>query len=150
MVADNQGRQRQSGLGGLWLPDEYLAEKFFDQGICSLLRDARFSDNRRHPSLSHSNKARDARRHASQRGCSRENEMQKTILTIAGSALIALSTVQLAAASEHHGRTHHRTPAVAQFRGSNAYAAPAYIAVQPELSGYGYRYSGGYSAPAGR
>jgi hypothetical protein len=72
--------------------------------------------------------------------------MQKTILTIAGSALIALSTVQLAAASEHQGRTHHRSQASVQFRRSNAYVAPAFVAVQPQ--GYGY-YSGGYSAPAG-
>jgi hypothetical protein len=77
--------------------------------------------------------------------------MQKTILTIAGSALIALSTVQLAAASEHQGRTHHRSAAAVQFRQSNALVAPAYVAVQPELPGYGYGYgySGGYSAPAG-
>jgi len=69
--------------------------------------------------------------------------MKKSILTIAGSALIALSTVQLAAASEHHqGRVHHR----ASVRDSNAYVAPAFDAVQSE----GYRYSGGYSAPAGR
>jgi hypothetical protein len=74
-------------------------------------------------------------------------KMQKTILTIAGSALIALSTVQLAAASEHQTRTHHRSTASAQFRHSNAYAAPAYVAVQP--AGSGYNYSGGYSAPAG-
>ena len=69
--------------------------------------------------------------------------MKKSILTIAGSALIALSTVQFAAASEHHqGRVHHR----ASVRDSNAYVAPAFDAVQSE----GYRYSGGYSAPAGR
>jgi hypothetical protein len=72
--------------------------------------------------------------------------MQKTIWTIAGAALIALSTVQLTAASEH--RTHHRSQASTQFRQSNAYAAPAFVAVQPAWSGYGY-YSGGYSAPAG-
>ena len=76
--------------------------------------------------------------------------MQKTILTIAGSALIALSAVQFAAASEHHGRMHHRAPASAQFRNSNAYVVPPYVAVQPEWSGYSYGYSGGYSAPAGR
>ena len=70
--------------------------------------------------------------------------MKKSLLTIAGSALIALSSVQFAAASEHHqGRVHHR----ASFRDSNAYVAPAYDAVQPEWSGY--RYSGGISAPAG-
>ena len=68
--------------------------------------------------------------------------MKKTILTIAGSALIALSAVQLAAAAEHHqGRVHHR----ASVRDSNAYVAPAHDAVQPEQ----YRYSGGISAPAG-
>jgi hypothetical protein len=76
-------------------------------------------------------------------------KMQKTILTIAGSALIVLSTVQFAAASEHQGRTPHRAIANAQFRHSNAYVAPAYVAVQPEWSGYNYGYSGGYSAPAG-
>jgi hypothetical protein len=74
-------------------------------------------------------------------------KMQKTILTIAGAALIALSTVQLAAASEHQNRTHHRATANAQFRHSNAYAAPASVAVQPAWSGYNY--SGGNSAPAG-
>jgi opacity protein-like surface antigen len=75
--------------------------------------------------------------------------MQKTILTIAGSALIALSTVQFAsAASERQQvRTHHRAAATAQYRNSNAYAPPAYVAA-PESYGNGY-YSGGYSAPAG-
>jgi len=69
--------------------------------------------------------------------------MRTTILTIAGSVLIALSAVQLAAASEHQqSRVHHR----ASVRDSNASVAPAYDAVQPE----GYRYNGGYSAPAGR
>ena len=69
--------------------------------------------------------------------------MKKSILTMAGSALIVLSAVQFAAASEpQQGRLHHR----AAIRESNAYAAPAYDAVQSE----GYRYSGGYSAPAGR
>ena len=75
--------------------------------------------------------------------------MKKTILTIAGSALIILSTVQFAAASEHQGRAHQRST---QFRQSNAYAAPATVAVQPEWPGYGYGdgyYSHGISAPAG-
>ena len=70
--------------------------------------------------------------------------MQKTILMMAGSALIALSTVQFAAASEHQDRMHHRAHTSAPFRDSNAYAAPA----QPEWSGYGYT-GGGMSAPAG-
>jgi hypothetical protein len=68
--------------------------------------------------------------------------MKKTILTIAGSALIALSTVQFAAASEHQERVHHRAHST-QFRDTNAYAP-----VQPEWSGSSY--SGGFSAPAGR
>ena len=74
--------------------------------------------------------------------------MQKKILTIAGSVLIAFSTVQFAAASEHQGKTHHRITATAQFRHSNAYVEPA---PQPEWPGYGYGgyYSRGYSAPAG-
>ena len=71
--------------------------------------------------------------------------MRKTILTAAGSALIILSAVQLAAASEHH-RAHRadRAPVVTseQFRNSNA-AWPA--AVEPDWS----RYNGGMSAPAG-
>jgi hypothetical protein len=72
--------------------------------------------------------------------------MKKTIVTIAGSALIALSTVQLAAAAEqHHGKVHHR--AATEFRDSNAYAEPLYgAAAESDAS----RYSGGYSAPAGR
>ena len=73
--------------------------------------------------------------------------MKKTILTIAGSALIALSTVQLAAAaSERQNKVHHRSSAAAsQFRNSNAFAAPAY-----ESASETYRYTGGWSAPAGR
>jgi hypothetical protein len=71
--------------------------------------------------------------------------MKKTILTIAASALFALSAVQLAAASEHYrGKTHHRT-ANTEFRDSHAYALPTYEAAQPEW----YRYSGGYSDLAG-
>lgn len=93
-------------------------------------------------------KARDASHHASQRGPSWEKKMQKTILTIAGSALIVLSTIQFAAAASGHQGRHHRS-ATAQFRQSNAYAAPA----QVELPGYGYGsgyYSHGFSAPAGQ
>jgi hypothetical protein len=72
--------------------------------------------------------------------------MKKMNLAIAGSLLIALATAQLAAASEHHSKMHHRGSATAaQFRNSNAYAEPSYGATQPEW----YRYSGGYSAPAG-
>ena len=69
--------------------------------------------------------------------------MKKTILTIAGSALIVFSAVQFAAATEQHHRVHHR--ANSEFRDSNAFVPPAYEAA-PEA----YRYSGGWSAPAGR
>ena len=68
--------------------------------------------------------------------------MKKTILTIAGSALIIFSAVQFASA-EPRQRTHHR--ANGEFRDSNAFAAPAYESA-PET----YRYTGGWSAPAGR
>jgi hypothetical protein len=66
-----------------------------------------------------------------------ETTMKNTIVAIAGSTLIALSTVQLAAATEQHHR-HHR---VTEFRDSNALVAPADEAT---------RYSYGWSAPAGR
>jgi hypothetical protein len=69
--------------------------------------------------------------------------MRKTTLIIAGSALIALSTVQFAAASEHQDKVHHRAHVSSQYRDTNAYAAPA------EWSGPNYG-GGGYSAPAGR
>ncbi len=73
--------------------------------------------------------------------------MSRVFLTIAGSALIALSAVQFAAASEHQYRTHHRVHASAQYRDTNAsYAAP----VLPEWPSNGGYYSGGISAPAGR
>jgi hypothetical protein len=77
--------------------------------------------------------------------------MKRTILAIAGSALIVSSGIQLAGAAEHHQRrTHQRT--YPDFRDSNAYARP------PVGYGYGYgseaepewyRYSGGYSDMAG-
>jgi hypothetical protein len=72
--------------------------------------------------------------------------MTKTILTIAGSALIALATIQFAAAAEPQGRTHHRA-SVGALRNSNASAAPAYVAAQADWAGY--RINGGNSAPAG-
>jgi hypothetical protein len=70
--------------------------------------------------------------------------MKNTIFTIVGSALIVFSTVQFAAANEQNHRTvrHH---ASAEFRNSNAFVAPAY-----EPAADAYRYSGGWSAPAGR
>jgi hypothetical protein len=67
--------------------------------------------------------------------------MKKTILTIAGSALIVFSAVQFASA-EPRQRAHHR--ANSEFRNSNAFVPPAYESA-PET----YRYTGGLSAPAG-
>ena len=55
--------------------------------------------------------------------------MQKTFLTVLGATLIAATTVQMAAASEHHARKAHAT-AIQHFRNSNAYAAPGDTAAQ--------------------
>jgi hypothetical protein len=74
--------------------------------------------------------------------------MRKTILTILGSALLAASTVQIAAAAEHDkGRKVYRTPAPMseQFRDTNAYWPSPYA--QPDWSRY---QNGAESAPAGR
>jgi hypothetical protein len=72
--------------------------------------------------------------------------MRKTILTVLGSALIAASAAQMAAAAQPH-RSHKadRAPVMTneQFRDSNA----AWPAAQPDWSRYS---SGGLSAPAGR
>jgi hypothetical protein len=67
-----------------------------------------------------------------------EKKMKKMFLTLASSAVIALSAVHFAAAAEHHsGRVHHH--AHAGFRDSNAYAVPAYrVPQQPDWD----RYSG--------
>jgi hypothetical protein len=75
--------------------------------------------------------------------------MRKTILTILGSALLAASTVQIAAAAEYRkAQKVDRAPAPASqgFRNSNAYwPAPS---VDPgTLSRYE---NGAESAPAGR
>jgi hypothetical protein len=55
--------------------------------------------------------------------------MQKTILTLLGSAVLMASTVQIAAAAEHHHARkvyRPRAPVSAQYRDSNAYyTAPA-------------------------
>jgi hypothetical protein len=75
--------------------------------------------------------------------------MQKTILTILASSLLAASTVQFAAAAEHHKshklyRTH--APINEEIRNSNAsYGWPA-PATESDWSRYQY---GAGSAPAG-
>ena len=72
--------------------------------------------------------------------------MRKTILSMLGVSVLAMATVQAAAASErHHTQTTDRV-ASEQMRRGNANAAFAYIAVEPQYRSYG----GGMSAPAGR
>ena len=73
--------------------------------------------------------------------------MRKTMLTILGSALIVATSVQFAAAAQrHHDKANPAVVTQQQTRNSNAYAAwPAPTAQSDEL----YRYSGGFSAPAG-
>jgi hypothetical protein len=72
--------------------------------------------------------------------------MRKTILTILGAALMAASTVPMAAAGEHpHERKLHRAQWTAQFRNANNSVRRA---VQP---GWYSDYTEGHviSAPAG-
>ncbi len=46
--------------------------------------------------------------------------MRKTVLTILGTLLIAGSAVQMASATEHHGRKAHRAPSAASEQFLNA------------------------------
>lgn len=73
--------------------------------------------------------------------------MKKTVLTILGSALIVATSVQFAsAAPRHQNKADRAVVSQQQPRPVDAYAAwPA-----PAYSNDAYRYSGGYSAPAGR
>jgi hypothetical protein len=76
--------------------------------------------------------------------------MRKTILTVLGSAVLVASTVQIAAAAEHH-RSHrvYRQPApVAQsFRYGNPYNSNAYYGSDPYDSNAYYGYGYGWGAP---
>jgi hypothetical protein len=76
-----------------------------------------------------------------------DKKMQKTVLTILGSALIVASAAQAASATEHH-RLHRVARAPAQIsepvRNANA-SVPALT--QDDWSRY---QNGAYSAPAGR
>ena len=74
--------------------------------------------------------------------------MRKTILTVLGSALIVSASMQFAdAAQRYHGKTDRAVTSQQQLdRNADAYAAWPAPALQPDWS----RYSGGYSAPAGR
>jgi hypothetical protein len=82
------------------------------------------------------------------RRLNKEIKMRKTILTILGSALLAASTVQIAAAAENQkARKVFRAPApvTQEFRNSNSYwPAPS---VDPRWSRYE---NGAETAPAGR
>lgn len=71
--------------------------------------------------------------------------MRKSMLTIVGSALLVAASVQFAAAAQrHHGKADRAVATRQQTRNADAYAAwPA--PAQSDL----YRYSGGFSAPAG-
>jgi hypothetical protein len=71
--------------------------------------------------------------------------MRRIILTLLGSALLATATVQLADAAQQ-GRKVHRAPAATSEQLRNSNAEWTRQSVQPDWS----RYSGGYSAPAGR
>jgi hypothetical protein len=73
--------------------------------------------------------------------------MRKIILAILGTALIAGATAQFAAAAERYPTrkaARVTAPASDQFHNSNA-SWPI-----PQEQPYWSRYSGGYSAPAGR
>jgi hypothetical protein len=72
--------------------------------------------------------------------------MRKTMLTILGSALLVAASVQFAtAAQRHHGKADRAVATQQQTRNADAYAAWPAPAAQSDA----YRYSGGYSAPAG-
>jgi Tfp pilus assembly protein FimT len=67
----------------------------------------------------------------------KEIPMRNAILLMFVVPLMAALISPQAVASEHqHARAKARTAAIKQFRNSNAYAAPADIAVQPTWWGY--------------
>jgi cysteine synthase len=68
--------------------------------------------------------------------------MRKTILTVLGATLIAATTVQMAAASEHHARKTFRAPVPASQQFHNANNSAIWSA-QP--GGYSSAGPGGYN-----
>jgi hypothetical protein len=83
----------------------------------------------------------DARRHCFAISMQqRETTMRKIVLTVVGASLMAASTIQMAAAAGNHVHKADRAAASQQFRNANNAA---------DWSA-GPRYSGGFSAPAGR
>jgi hypothetical protein len=73
--------------------------------------------------------------------------MRKTIFTIAGSALIVATSVQFAAAAQRHHPGKSECVVIGQQQSRNADACAAWPA--PAVQSDAYRYSGGWSAPAG-
>ncbi len=75
--------------------------------------------------------------------------MKKTVLAIAGSAVIVFSGLSFAATAEHqNGKTHHH--AYSSYRDSNALSQPSYgYGYGSEAEPEWYRYGGGYSDMAG-
>ena len=71
--------------------------------------------------------------------------MRKTFLTLLGSALLVTATVQFADAAQQRRKV-HRAPAATSEPLRNSNAEWTRQSAQPDWS----RYSGGYSAPAGR
>jgi hypothetical protein len=65
-----------------------------------------------------------------------EMTMQKIFFTVVFIPLAAALTAQAASASEHHTRTKDRAVLSEQVRNSNAYAAPADIAVPTRAPDY--------------
>jgi Ni/Co efflux regulator RcnB len=79
--------------------------------------------------------------------------MRKTILTILATAVLAASSVQFAAAAEHHrARKVVRAPAPVSepFRNPSVYDSNAYYGASPYTSDYSRYQNGAMSAPAGQ
>jgi hypothetical protein len=64
-----------------------------------------------------------------------ETTMRKIILALAGAALIAGSTSQVAFAKERHHFRNAQQFNTEQFRNANAYAAPSYVPYAGSASG---------------
>ena len=71
--------------------------------------------------------------------------MRSSLLATLSAIAIAAATTQFAAAAERHHRKPARAPAATTEQLRNANAAWTVPSAQPEI----YRYSGGWSAPAG-
>jgi hypothetical protein len=71
--------------------------------------------------------------------------MRSNLLATLSAIAIAVATTQFAAAAERHHRKPARAPAATTEQLRNANAAWTVPLAQPDI----YRYSGGWSAPAG-